>query len=335
MHRRPNTWALVLAAGEGSRLRTLTTTASGLAVPKQFCSLRGGPSLLEEALRRAARVAAPDRVCTVVAAQHRRWWEPPLRALPERNVIAQPENRGTAHGILYPLLHIAARDPDATLLLLPADHHVRDEAALAQSLQRATALAAEYRRTTFMLGVAPAEADPELGYIVPAEAGYAGAARVLQFVEKPSLPLAMELLARGALWNVFIIAASVRALLDLCERRLGPTVAEMRAIVDALRGADPAASTAADDLYRRLPAVDFSRDVIEGQESRLRVVSVPDCGWTDLGTPQRVAETIRRLSRDRCPAQSVLTVSSYLNLAFAHARLQRGIPASATRGALT
>jgi len=322
MRSRSKIWALVLAAGEGSRLRTLTTTASGHAVPKQFCSLRGGPSLLDEALRRAARATAADRVCAIVAAQHRHWWDAPLRVLPARNVISQPENRGTAHGILYPLLHIAARDPEATLLLLPADHHVRDEAALARSLQRAAALAAESPRTTFMLGIAPAEADPELGYIVPATADHAGPARVLQFVEKPSPARAAELLARGALWNVFIIAASVRALLDLYERRLGPTVTEMRAAVDALRG--DRAATAVEDLYRRLPVVDFSRDVLEGQESKLRVVSVPDCGWTDLGTPQRVAESLRRLSAKHDSEHPVPGVSSCLNLAVAHARLQRG-----------
>ncbi len=77
-----NTWALVLAAGEGSRLRSLTTTASGQAVPKQFCSLQGGPSLLQEALQRAAAIAPLQRTCSIVAAQHRRWWEAPLYHLP-------------------------------------------------------------------------------------------------------------------------------------------------------------------------------------------------------------------------------------------------------------
>lgn len=101
-----NTWALVLAAGEGSRLRSLTTTATGQAVPKQFCSLQGGPSLMQEALQRAASIAPIQRTCSIVAAQHRRWWEAPLYHLPEENVIVQPENRGTAHGILLPLLHI-------------------------------------------------------------------------------------------------------------------------------------------------------------------------------------------------------------------------------------
>jgi mannose-1-phosphate guanylyltransferase len=102
-------WALVLAAGEGSRLRALTTT-NGVAVPKQFCSLQGGPSLLQEALHRAEAVAPRTRICTIVAEQHRRWWQGPLWALPSQNIIVQPENRGTAAGLLLPLLHIEARD---------------------------------------------------------------------------------------------------------------------------------------------------------------------------------------------------------------------------------
>ena len=73
-----HTWACpALAGGDGSRLRHLTTTAEGVTVPKQFCSLRGGPSLLREALERAKLVARRDRICTIVAAQHRHWWRRP------------------------------------------------------------------------------------------------------------------------------------------------------------------------------------------------------------------------------------------------------------------
>jgi mannose-1-phosphate guanylyltransferase len=71
-----NAWAIVLAGGEGSRLHSLTTDNSGNTVPKQFCSLRGGQSLLNEALQRAASIVEPDHICVIVAAQHRRWWEP-------------------------------------------------------------------------------------------------------------------------------------------------------------------------------------------------------------------------------------------------------------------
>ena len=131
-----NTWALVLAAGEGSRLRALTTHR-GVAVPKQFCSLVGGPSLLEEAILRAEAIVPRQRVCTVVAEQHRVWWEEALRFMPRRNVIVQPQNRGTAVGLLLPLLHIAQRDPQARVVILPSDHYVRDEAVLARSLRQA------------------------------------------------------------------------------------------------------------------------------------------------------------------------------------------------------
>jgi mannose-1-phosphate guanylyltransferase len=319
-----NSWALILAAGEGSRLRSLTTTADGRAIPKQFCSLQGGPSLMDEALRRAAAVATPEHVCAVVAAQHRQWWQEPLLELPMQNIIVQPENRGTANGILLPLLHIAARDPEATVLLLPADHHVRDEETLAASLREATALAAAQRNAVFLLGVEPDEADTELGYIVPVPQRKATALRVQQFVEKPALPTAQALIERGALWNVFIVAASVRALLALYQQRFAQTVAEMRLLVDSTTSAKLA-------YYQQLSSKDFSRDVLEGQESVLRVLAVPNCGWTDLGTPQRVASTLQRLRLTAAPVHVGPTsaglthlrpVAAYLNLAAQYSRLQ-------------
>jgi mannose-1-phosphate guanylyltransferase len=102
-----HTWALVLAAGEGSQLHTLTTTADGVAVPKQFCSPYGGPSLLEEATRRASHVAPTELVCSIVAEQHRQWWGHSMRHLPAGNVIVQPESMVT----LFPPLLMANVTP--------------------------------------------------------------------------------------------------------------------------------------------------------------------------------------------------------------------------------
>jgi mannose-1-phosphate guanylyltransferase len=285
---------------------------------------------MQEALQRAASIAPIQRTCSIVAAQHRRWWEAPLYHLPEENVIVQPENRGTAHGILLPLLHIVERDPNATVVLLPADHHVRDEVVMAQSLRKAAALATVNPDSIYLLGMEPDEPDTELGYIVPASGGRIVASKVLQFVEKPAIKQATALLDRGALWNVFIIAATARALLALYEKRFADTVMEMRGVVARDRSATLDAM-AAFDLYQRLPNLDFSRDVLEGNESTLRVLPVPYCGWTDLGTPQRVAQTLQRLPR---PAQgaSMLT-GTHLSLAAQHARLMFG-GAQAMQGVL-
>ena len=252
-------WAVVLAAGEGSRLHSLTRDEQGTAVPKQFCSLQGGPCLLQEALQRAASVAPLERICSVVAEQHRRWWAPLLSYLPEQNVISQPQNRGTAFGILLPLLRIVERDPDATMVLLPADHYLSDEKVMAGALRRAAALAHADRESIYLLGVEPDEPDTELGYILPTSRGLDGAAGVQRFIEKPNATRARVLLDEGALWNVFIMAASVRTLLSLFDRRFATTIAAMRGFE----------GVALESIYQNLGTVDFSRDVLQGRESLL------------------------------------------------------------------
>lgn len=313
-------WALVLAAGEGSRLQTLTTTASGVAVPKQFCSLGGGASLLHDALRRARVVAPPERTCVVVAAHHRRWWEGLSRFIPMRNIIVQPRNRGTANGILLPLLRILHRDPEASLLVLPSDHYVRNEAILAAALRRAAMEAAGRRDGIVLLGFAPEEADPELGYIVPkVGAGSEADVRVVeQFIEKPGIAAARELIAQGGLWNALIFVARGETLLRIFEERCPEIVMEMRGILRRSSG-DTTSDAHLIGLYERLPAMDFSRDVIQRCVSRLLVLRVTPCGWSDLGTPRRLAETLRRgwASRRASPAET-LHAGGFLDLAPQH-----------------
>ena len=198
--------------------------------------------------------------------------------LPEQNVISQPQNRGTAFGILLPLLRIMERDPDATVVLLPADHYLRDEKIMARSLRRAAALAHADRSSIYLLGVEPDEPDTELGYILPVSAGRDGVSGVLRFIEKPNAIRARGLLDAGALWNAFIMAAPVRTLLSLFDSRFAVTIAAMRGLEGALL----------DSVYQNLRSVDFSKDVLQGRESMLKVITVPHCGWTDLGTPERV-----------------------------------------------
>jgi len=321
MHMR-NTWAIVLAGGEGTRLRDLTTTSSGVAVPKQFCSLHVGPCLLQQALQRALAVSSPHFVCAAVAAQHRCWWETPLQTIPEENIIIQPQNRGTAHGILLSLLHVLTRDPNANVVFLPADHYLLDEEIMASALRRAAALAAARTDSVYLLGIEPNEPDPELGYIVPADADRSRSSRVLRFVEKPDTDRARQLLAEGALWNSFIIAASVPTLLGLYGSAFASTIGTMRA---ALRSGNPEfKKRVLEDLYEALASVDFSREILERDDAPLEVLAVPHCGWTDLGTPKRVVQTLRTAPW-KPPADGRDAVAPYLSLAaqqlqFAHGR---------------
>jgi mannose-1-phosphate guanylyltransferase len=297
-----NTWALVLAAGEGNRLRDLTMTSSGVHVPKQFCSLLSGPSLVHEALCRAQAIATEERMCAIVAAQHRRWWEGSSWPLPASNVIVQPENRGTANGILLALLHIAERDSGARIVLLPSDHHVHDEATLAKSLRWGLGHLRSGSDEILLFGVEPDKPDPELGYIVPGDRSTCATFEIAEFVEKPPVAVARKLIGDGALWNTFIIASSAQALLRLLERRFPDIVREMR---DALRRdlGHPGIATA--ELYRRLPSIDFSKHVVsDARDANFRVHAVPWCGWNDLGTSRRVADTLRQLRISRRPVET-------------------------------
>ncbi len=313
-----NVWALVLAAGDGSRLKSLTTAPSGTAVPKQFCSLFDGPPLLHEALRRAHALTEDGRTCAIVAEQHRRWWQDALAALPADNIIVQPRNRGTAIGILLPLLRILARDRRAQLVLLPSDHLVQQESVLAESLGAALEQLRWRPHETLLMGIEPDEADPELGYIVPGESDGRGAMTVARFVEKPPLAQTRELIRAGGLWNAFIVVASAEALLELFRSRIGPLVEAMQAALDYEREHPLAGSVAA--LYEELPSVDFSRDIVAGQEDALRVLAVPKCGWSDLGTPRRVEEALRKGPRPGANARP-RAGGAFLSLAAQHHRL--------------
>jgi mannose-1-phosphate guanylyltransferase len=319
-----HTWAVVLAAGEGTRLHSLTMDAIGRPVPKQYCSLFGGPTLLQDALRRGLALTGRKRLCAIVATQHIEWWRATLWALPPDNVIVQPGNRGTAVGVLLSVLSIQAMDPFARIAFLPADHFVENETRL-RSILRVTLK--EVKRgpdDVLLVGVRPDSADSDLGYIVPH--GYLGKARrVARFVEKPPAPVAAALVDVGALWNSFIFAATGATLLAIFRERI-PEVVEL--LEAALASAQPAAL---EELYATLPELDFSRDVLTGAERRLRVVPAHGCGWTDLGTPGRVGDLLRRneLESRRPPIAQIGTPAAPINLAAAYRRPEREIWPSA------
>src|SRR5437016_8599056 len=107
-------WALILAGGDGRRLRPLTRQIAGDDRPKQFCPVLGGETLLEQTRRRVAALAPSERVLVVVVRAHERFYAPLLADVPSRCVVIQPENRGTAPAILYGLLRLTARSEEHT-----------------------------------------------------------------------------------------------------------------------------------------------------------------------------------------------------------------------------
>jgi mannose-1-phosphate guanylyltransferase len=296
--RETNLWAVVLAAGQGSRLREITIVG-GEAVPKQFCALHGDVSMLRRTLQRAARRVPNHHIKVVVAAEHRKWWKRELDDLAAASIVVQPANRGTAAGVLLPLTPIYRQDPEGVVVLLPADHHVGREWILQAAIDRAVAAVRTDPDRVMLLGMTPEDTtDSEYGWIVPAAADPSsgpspGPMPVRRFREKPPAAEVAALLAQGALVNSFILVARVRTLHTLYKERL----ADLAALFRRWRGG----AGSLHNLYERIPSRDFSRELLEPCADRLWVVSVPPCGWTDLGTPARVARCLESEGTEPSP----------------------------------
>lgn len=268
---------LVLAGGDGTRLRAETQRRFGTCRPKQYCDFDGGGTLLGQTLRRVASVAPARRTWVSTARAHRELADASLTGWPGVRSLEQPENRDTAPGILLPMLHIARSDPDAVVCILPSDHHFSNSLVLREALDRATEEVNRDGDHVWLLGVRPSEVTDGYGWIVPSlEAGE----RVERFVEKPPRGAAERLLAQGALCNTMIIVARADLLCELFARF---TPMWHRALdvplisASQLRGA-----------YSLLPPRNFSTDVLQRIPERLRLLPLEGAGWSDVGTPERL-----------------------------------------------
>lgn len=286
-------WVIVLAAGEGKRVRALTRDRWGHRAPKQFTSPDGQGTLLGATLRRAWGIAPPEQIVPIVASQHEQWWRSELPGIPLDNIIVQPENRGTAAGILLPLVWIARHDRNATVVILPSDHFVESEDTLNDALNQAVSTVSRSEAPVVLLGVKPEGPEEEYGWIVPCPGPENCPHRVASFREKPNACAAASLLNQGALLNTFIIVADCRCLLALFKERIPQLWRPFEQTMNRPTG-DSWQQKDLADLYHSIPSLDFSKDVLEDAAEKLWVYPVQPCGWTDLGTPQRLGEHIVR-----------------------------------------
>jgi mannose-1-phosphate guanylyltransferase len=282
-------WSVLLAGGDGMRLRDFTVTIVGDHRPKQFCPIVGPQSLLSQTRARLDPLFASDRQAFVVCCAHERYYSKELADAKDSLVIAQPLNRGTAVGILVALVQVMLADPDAVVGLFPCDHYYPNDELFRSTVRSATAAAEQFPRSIIIVGAEAEYAETEYGWIEPGlallEAQGMPLFRVNRFWEKPAFPQARALLKSGCLWNTFVVIGSAATFLELM-------VAEVPDIVLSVTRA-----LAEDDLestYARLPSVDFSRDILARQAKRLLVLRDSGSGWADLGTPDRVLDLLAK-----------------------------------------
>jgi mannose-1-phosphate guanylyltransferase len=295
-------WSIILAGGEGTRLRALVHRWLGRPKPKQYCAFVGTRSMFQHTLDRASRLTPPERMVTVVAHGHRHDALAQLDGRGGNTMLFQPANRDTAAGVFLPLTYIRARAPQATVVLYPSDHFVYPEERFLETVRRAVRIAESRPDRVVMLGVAPDRLELDYGWIQPGQPFIDLPGELVQavhsFLEKPDAAQADAAIRTGALWNTLVFAANVELLWTLGWQCLPDMMPLFERLSQAIGG--PEEGRVLEAIYRDMPAKNFSSGLLQRVPEQLAVVELTGVLWSDWGKPERIAETLRRI--DRRPA---------------------------------
>lgn len=286
-------WALVLAGGDGMRLRELTEMLAGEPIPKQYCRITGDRSMLEATLARIAPLVAAERTLVVVNRNHLTFATAQLAGLPAGNVLVQPCNRDTGPGILWSLLELERRSPGAHVAMFPSDHFVANDAAFRACVRRAARVVDEFPDKLALLGIEPDHAAPGYGYVVPSAAlpldDRVPAYHVATFREKPDRALARRILRRGALWNSLVMVFRAARVLELLAAVRPESHREIAA------AGDDAGALAR--VYASAAPWNFSSDFLAHVPHEMIVLRAEETGWSDWGTRQAIERTFAALKQ--------------------------------------
>lgn len=276
--------AVVMAGGRGERFWPLSTPER----PKQFLDLTGGGTLIQQTVERLLQIVPYREILVVTSAAHVDLARAQLPQVPPQNFLVEPVGRDTAPCVGLAAVWIERLDPDAAMLVLPADHYIPDRDRFCE---RVLDVVEGARRTGGLvtLGIQPDRPETGYGYIEVGEAcpeAGGGIHRVRRFVEKPDADQAAAFVASGGfLWNAGIFACTVSAI----RSEIAHHLPDLHVGLEALARSDnlETMSLRLPEVFPRLPKISIDYGVLERSD---RVFVVPcDFRWDDLGSWTAVA----------------------------------------------
>ena len=274
----PSRYALILAGGSGQRFWPISRDS----LPKQLLKLFGDKTLLEMTVDRLDGLVPTENILILTNKQQEASVRKLLPQLPKENIIAEPEKRDTAPAIALGVGWVVARDPTATMMVLPADHLIKDQKEFHRVLTNA-AKAAEVGSSLVTIGIKPTWACPSYGYVERGRRSSLPGAEdqpvyeVERFREKPNPDLAEHFLSQGTFtWNAGMFIWTIPAIFSELSRHC-PALADF---VSELRNSNDFNGTVSKQ-FGKLPKLSIDYALMERASRVLNIEATFD--WDDVG----------------------------------------------------
>jgi mannose-1-phosphate guanylyltransferase len=293
-------WSLVLAGGHGERLRAFTEEWFGAYRPKQYCAFMGSQSMIQHTWKRAKALCPPQQVVTVMDQSH--WGYVRTQLIQESlgRVVWQPENRGTGPGVFLPLSYIRSHDPNATVVLWPADHFVFPADPMIRLIREAAALVQDHPQRMLLLTVPPQSREKDYGWVLPGalfpHPGGFQVREVRGFVEKPPDAQLAEVAQAGGQWNTLVLIANVQTLWEAGRQCIPEVVVPLERHAGGIGTSRERQILM--NLYRTMPTRNFSSDLLSLIPRQLTMMELTGVYWSDWGRPERIQETMAFMGRN-------------------------------------
>ncbi len=305
-------YALILAGGSGERFWPLSRRAR----PKQLLKLVSDKTLIEETIDRLQGLVPSERILILTNVDQEDAVRELLPDLPPENIVAEPAKRDTAAAVALATAWVAARDHRATMMVLPADHVIKDRSAF-QETMRTAARAAEETGSLVTIGVKPTWACPGFGYIeqgapAPLQDGSTpnDVFRVMRFREKPNAELADAFVRNGNFrWNAGMFVWSVPTVLREFNRH-APELADFISQLRATGNWERVLSS----RFPGLPMISFDYAIMEKADRVLMVEANFD--WDDVGGWRAVASYLPKDEQANAANCELTTLNASKNIVF-------------------
>lgn len=272
--------ALIMAGGQGTRFWPLSTEEK----PKQFLSLLSEDTMIQMTVKRLEKLMPIEQIFVVTGKRYVTLVKEQLPRLPERNIIVEPIGKNTAPCIALSAFHINKIYEDATIVVLPSDHLIKDEEKFIQTLQACCDFVENKKEAIVTIGMKPDRPETGYGYIQYSEGNYGTleyeVKPVEKFIEKPCLEKAQEYLQDGHyLWNGGMFIWKASNILRLTCMHLENT---FNALSEIAAASDENYDKVLNEKYNHVDSISVDYGIMEKADS---IYVVPgEFGWDDVGS---------------------------------------------------